>query len=401
MTPAPGPPAGARRERASGGGQGGPYRVPDVPEMPELDVPVRLTSADAVPPRYALPGDAGADLSAAEDVELAPFQRALVGTGVAVAIPEGYAGFVHPRSGLAHRVGLSLVNAPGTIDAGYRGEIKVNLINLDPTTPLTLRRGDRIAQLVVQPVVRARFLPVEELPGSARGHGGHGSTGGTRRPNQQKSKGGSDMPFGRRRNRIDRSLRERGVPPEPQHREREVDATSGPWDDADAPEDGLARIDLGSLRLPAMPGMDLRVELNAQQKVIAATLRAGESLLQVSVFAAPRAGGIWDGVREDLAKSASGQGGSLREVDGPFGPELAGTIVATAARQPGQTPPPQPVRRPARFLGVDGPRWFLRGMISGPRPPRAPRRPRRWRRRSAASSSSVAPSPCRSASSCR
>ena len=146
--------------------------------MPELDVPVRLTSTGAVPPRYALPGDAGADLAVAEDVELAPFERALVGTGVAVAIPEGYAGFVHPRSGLAHRLGLSLVNAPGTIDAGYRGEIKVNLINLDPTTPLSLRRGDRVAQLVVQPVVRARFLPVEERPGSERGAAGHGSTGG-------------------------------------------------------------------------------------------------------------------------------------------------------------------------------------------------------------------------------
>jgi dUTP pyrophosphatase len=145
--------------------------------LPELDVPVRLT-ADGQVPGYALPGDAGADLTAAEDVELAPFQRALVGTGVAVAIPEGYAGFVHPRSGLAHRVGLSLVNAPGTIDAGYRGEVKVNLVNLDPTTPLTLRRGDRVAQLVVQPVVRARFVPVEQLPESARGAGGHGSTGG-------------------------------------------------------------------------------------------------------------------------------------------------------------------------------------------------------------------------------
>jgi dUTP pyrophosphatase len=149
-----------------------------VPDLPDLDVPVRLTAPEGVAPRYALPGDAGADLSIAEDVELAPLQRALVGTGVAVAIPEGYAGFVHPRSGLAHRVGLSLVNAPGTIDAGYRGEIKVNLIDLDPTTPLTLRRGDRIAQLVVQPVVRARFVTVEELPVSPRGEGGHGSTGG-------------------------------------------------------------------------------------------------------------------------------------------------------------------------------------------------------------------------------
>ena len=159
------------------GARGGAARVAVVPEMPEVDVPVRLTSADAVSPRYALPGDAGADLSVAEDVDLAPFERALVGTGVAVAIPEGYAGFVHPRSGLAHRLGLSLVNAPGTIDAGYRGEIKVNLINLDPTSSLTLRRGDRIAQLVVQPVARARFLDVGELPGTPRGDGGFGSTG--------------------------------------------------------------------------------------------------------------------------------------------------------------------------------------------------------------------------------
>jgi dUTP pyrophosphatase len=148
-----------------------------VPPPPEIDVPVRLSSPDAASPRYALPGDAGADLAITEDLELAPFQRALVGTGVAVAIPEGYAGFVHPRSGLAHRAGLSLVNAPGTIDAGYRGEAKVNLINLDPTTPLTLRRGDRVAQLVVQPVVRARFVPVAELPDSERGEDGHGSTG--------------------------------------------------------------------------------------------------------------------------------------------------------------------------------------------------------------------------------
>ncbi len=153
--------------------------TPSLPgDPPGVDVPIRLVSPGGLAPAYALPGDAGADLSVAEDVELAPFQRALVGTGVAVAIPEGYAGFVHPRSGLAHRLGLSLVNAPGTIDAGYRGEIKVNVINLDPTTPLTLRRGDRVAQLVVQPVVRARFVTVDELPDSERGSGGHGSTGG-------------------------------------------------------------------------------------------------------------------------------------------------------------------------------------------------------------------------------
>jgi dUTP pyrophosphatase len=151
--------------------------VPDLPPS-DLDVPVSLLSAEGTVPRYALPGDAGADLTLTEDVELAPLQRAVVGTGVAVAIPEGYAGFVHPRSGLAARHGLGVVNAPGTIDAGYRGEIMVILVNHDPTHALTLRRGDRIAQLVVQPVVRARFVPVEELPVSERGAGGHGSTGG-------------------------------------------------------------------------------------------------------------------------------------------------------------------------------------------------------------------------------
>jgi hypothetical protein len=174
------------------------------------------------------------------------------------------------------------------------------------------------------------------------------------------------MPFGRRRNRIDRSLRERGVPPEPQHRERDREETSGPFDEADAPDDGVQRIDLGSLRLPVIAGMEVRVDVNAQQKVVGATLRSGESTLSVSAFAAPRAGGIWDAVRDDLATSASGQGASLKVSDGPFGPELAGTVTVQAPPQQGQSGAPKSVRRAARFLGVDGPRWFLRGMISGP-----------------------------------
>ena len=149
---------------------------------PTVDVLLTRLDAELPVPAYARPGDAGADLHAASDVVLAPCERALVATGVAIALPTGYAGFVHPRSGLAARCGLSIVNAPGTIDAGYRGEIKVNLINLDPVAPLTLRRGDRIAQLVVQPVVRARFLPVPELPASDRGDAGHGSTGGSTEP---------------------------------------------------------------------------------------------------------------------------------------------------------------------------------------------------------------------------
>lgn len=129
-------------------------------------------------PSYARPGDAGADLVTAVDVTLAPGERATVPTGVAIALPVGYAGFVHPRSGLAARCGLTLVNAPGTVDAGYRGEIHVTLINLDPREPIRLARGDRIAQLVIQAVVQAEFQIVEELPASERGDGGHGSTGG-------------------------------------------------------------------------------------------------------------------------------------------------------------------------------------------------------------------------------
>jgi dUTP pyrophosphatase len=129
-------------------------------------------------PAYAHPGDAGADLCTREDVSLAPGERCLVPTGIALALPDGYVGLVHPRSGLAHRAGLSIVNAPGTIDAGYRGEVQVCLVNLDPATPIELKRGDRIAQLVVQRVETADFVEVDELPDSARGTGGHGSTGG-------------------------------------------------------------------------------------------------------------------------------------------------------------------------------------------------------------------------------
>jgi dUTP pyrophosphatase len=143
-----------------------------------LPVVVRRFDPEAPLPAYAHPGDAGADLTTRVDLRLEPGERALVPTGIGVAIPEGYVGLVHPRSGLASRHGLSIVNAPGTVDSGYRGEIQVALVNLDPCEPLVLRRGDRIAQLLVQQVEQARFVEVDELPGSARGSGGHGSTGG-------------------------------------------------------------------------------------------------------------------------------------------------------------------------------------------------------------------------------
>lgn len=135
-----------------------------------------LIASDRVP-SYAHPGDAGADLHAAEALVLGPGERATVGTGVAIALPDGYAAFVVPRSGLAFKHGITIVNAPGTVDAGYRGEIKVALLNTDRTESHAIEVGDRIAQLVVMPVARARFIEVERLPGSHRGEGGFGSTG--------------------------------------------------------------------------------------------------------------------------------------------------------------------------------------------------------------------------------
>ncbi len=146
----------------------------------QQDLPVQILMLDdgLEPPAYATDGDAGADLRTAVDLVLAPGERALVPTGVAMALPSGYVGLVHPRSGLAARHGLTIVNAPGTVDAGYRGEIKVCLLNTDRHEPVRLARGDRIAQLVIQRVERAAFAVVDRLPDSARGTGGFGSTGG-------------------------------------------------------------------------------------------------------------------------------------------------------------------------------------------------------------------------------
>ena len=143
-----------------------------------VQIQIRRLDAELPVPAYAHPGDAGADLHTTVDVTLAPGERQLVPTGVAIALPDGYVALVHPRSGLAARHGLSIVNTPGTVDAGYRGEIKVLLVNLDPAEPVRLRRGDRIAQLVIQRVERARFVEVAALPDSVRGDGGYGSTGG-------------------------------------------------------------------------------------------------------------------------------------------------------------------------------------------------------------------------------
>ena len=144
----------------------------------DVDISIVRLDPDLPLPAYAHPGDAGADLLTTVDVTLQPGERAMVPTGIALALPEGYVALVHPRSGLAARHGLSIVNTPGTIDAGYRGEVKVMLINHDPVAPVELRRGDRVAQLVVQRFERARFVEVGQLPDSVRGEGGYGSTGG-------------------------------------------------------------------------------------------------------------------------------------------------------------------------------------------------------------------------------
>ena len=145
--------------------------------MSSVEVLITRLDPDLPLPRYAKGGDAGADIVSRIDITLAPGERALVPTGIAIALPDGYVALVHPRSGLAIKHGITMVNAPGTVDAGYRGELQIILINHDKSEPVSFKRGDRIAQLVIQKVERAEFVEVRDLPGSGRGTGGFGSTG--------------------------------------------------------------------------------------------------------------------------------------------------------------------------------------------------------------------------------
>lgn len=145
---------------------------------PTISISIKMLDSDLPVPNYAHPSDAGADLHAREGLVLEPGERALVRTGIALAIPHGYVGLVHPRSGLATKHGITVVNAPGTVDAGYRGEIMVTLLNTDKAEAFTINRGDRIAQLVIQKVEQAAFIEVDSLEETARGAGGFGSTGG-------------------------------------------------------------------------------------------------------------------------------------------------------------------------------------------------------------------------------
>ena len=154
---------------------------------------VEVLITASILPSYAHPGDAGADLHSAQALVLAPGERALVGTGVSIALPDGFAAFVVPRSGLAFKHGITIVNSPGTVDAGYRGEIKVTLLNTDQTSPYSIAVGDRIAQIIIMPVSRATFIPVDRLPGSQRGEGGFGSTGLSRQISTGTSTSGDNQ----------------------------------------------------------------------------------------------------------------------------------------------------------------------------------------------------------------
>ena len=307
--------------------------------MPQSQPEVLIQRLDpGVPlPSYAHPGDAGADLTTAEDVELGPGERALVRTGIAIALPDGYAAFVHPRSGLAAKHGVTLVNAPGTVDAGYRGEIKVTLLNTDRDHPVSFSRGDRIAQLVIQRVERALFHEETVLPGSSRGDGGFGSTGGDKGTVAPRIGGvtagdrereGACGVFRRRRSEdADRDEFDNDEPEQPAGVSR---AEGGPWD-AEEPFPALERVDLGSLQVPIGPEHEIQLVM-AEQHGAWVTIRYQESEVQIQAFAASRRGALWDDVRAEIAAEVNTAGGQSQETEGSFGIELMAQVPARPSR---------------------------------------------------------------------
>ena len=360
----------------------------------EPDVLIKRLDPGVPLPSYSHPGDAGADLAAAEDVELGPGERALVRTGLAIALPDGYAAFVHPRSGLAAKYGVTLVNAPGTVDAGYRGEIKVTLLNTDPDRPVSFKRGDRIAQLVIQRVERAVFHEAEVLPGSSRADGGFGSTG-RRGPGGPRGSGGKVSPQ-------DGGI-PGGRPPGASRKERkqcfvgvvqQTRAGTGPrtWTRSGPATSSITtsrsmmsrpsrqargylacggrpvgrgggfpaqeRVDLGSLQVPVGPEHEIQLVM-AEQHGAWVTVKYRESELQIQAFAAARRGALWDDVRAEIAAEVLTAGGRSQESQGSFGIEL----MAQVPMEPGQ---PASGMRLVRFVGIDGPRWFVRGLFTGP-----------------------------------
>ena len=333
-----------------------------------VDVLIQRLDAGVPAPAYAHPGDAGADLHTTVDAEIPPGERALLPTGIAVALPDGYAAFVHPRSGLAVKYGVSLVNAPGTVDAGYRGEIKVSVVNLDPRDAVSFRRGDRIAQLVVQRV-EARPLPrgrdsarLGACRGRVRFHRGYASRTPRRRGVTvfRRRKDRPEEPEGELQDGVESALDDEDDVDEPESEPVAPGRPQGPWDVDDVPDDDVVRLDLGSMRIPGAPGMEIQVNLDeAAGTVIAVTAMLGDSSLQLQAFAAPRREGIWDEVRRELAAEITRDGGIADVQDTPTGRSLKAQLPFPQAS--GST-----ALAAVRFIGCDGPRWFLRGVLTGP-----------------------------------
>ena len=371
------------------------------------------------PPSYAHAGDAGADLRSREDFELEPGERRLVGTGVAICLPTGYAAFVHPRSGLAAQHGISIVNAPGTVDAGYRGEIKVCLINTDRSRSVSIARGDRIAQLVIQPVsladVRASRRAAELGTGSwrvridwrntgpcywVRGHraGNHLARG--REHNCAK---GTHVIFKRGRKRgsesaVEESTEDAGVDELDESTEADQESvaedvadedftaldeldwrSSGPYDISEVESiestEESPKIDLGSLILTAVPNAELRLQVAEETGEIVSAMLVLETIveppasanqkpqtyssaLELGAYAAPRSGGLWAELREEISRSATEAGGTASLGEGPFGVELRRLIPVT-------TPDGEEGYQPSRMWVAEGPRWLLRGIVYG------------------------------------
>ena len=324
-----------------------------------VDIALRRLDPGLPPPSYAHPGDAGADLFTTVDVTLQPGERAMVPTGIALALPEGYVALVHPRSGLAARHGVSIVNTPGTVDAGYRGEIKVLLVNLDPATPVTLlaRRPDRPAR---RPALRDRVV----------------RRGRRTFPSRNAAPGVTVQPEGSPHRHPDRRRSAREVRPQGstgarrrRRRRRGRDCRGGSRIEGPHDADGLDlednpafanHIDLGGLVLAPPPaGVELRLQVDEESETVLAVLLATEEgALELRPFAASRHGDLWSEVRPQIAAETARRGGTADEQQGPFGTELRCMV-------PVQTTGGASAAQPSRVIGVNGPRWFLRATLIG------------------------------------
>lgn len=299
------------------------------------------------PPSYAHPGDAGADLRSAESLTLEPGQRSLVGTGVSIALPEGFAAFVVPRSGLAAKHGITVVNSPGTIDAGYRGEIKVILLNTDASEPYRIEAGDRIAQLIVD-AGRPGHVHARRCPSRQRSRRGR-----LRLDRLQRTQDRSPVMILRRKksdpalehddqtdaavaddDAVDETEAEAAEEPDQTEKSAPADREqNGPLDEAEA-NPVQPFIDLGGVKVLPREGLNLRLEVEESSKrIVAVGLDYAGSTLQVQPFAAPRSRGLWHETREQIREQITKQGGTVEEVEGTFGPELRASVRSWRRRR--------------------------------------------------------------------